>query len=424
MPSPRRIRLPLALSLALLACDQGGPPTDPDIPAAATAEPTLASVESSADLVANAAIVLPVNQSSSSSAIIFGLTQTGTGPTGFFKIANAGNSQTALLGQTNGTGNAVRGLSTGAGRAGLFEITNAASGQDALLAKTNGTGNVVHAVATGTGSAAKFENTSAANGGNAVYAFTAGSGNAISAVNTGTGPAGLFTVANPNNGSAAVFGTSPGSGSGVQGRATGNGRGGSFENTSPSNGVAAVFGRTYGIGGAANFVINNPNNFGDAAYIYTDGHGWAGHFVAASATGKGVIIETRGGAGLQVVGGSKNAVVATTTGARALYTEESSEVWFTDYGFGRLDHGRARILLEPVFAQTVNPATPYHVFVQPYGNAELYVSERTPLGFVVQLRAGDPDAEFSYRVVARRLGFEDRRLERAPWADQTAVEHR
>ena len=347
MPSPRRIRLPLALSLALLACDQGGPPTDPDIPAAATAEPTLASVESSADLVANAAIVLPVNQSSSSSAIIFGLTQTGTGPTGFFKIANAGNSQTALLGQTNGTGNAVRGLSTGAGRAGLFEITNAASGQDALLAKTNGTGNAVHAVASGTGSAAKFENTSAANGGNAVYAFTAGSGNAISAVNTGTGPAGLFTVANPNNGSAAVFGTSPGSGSGVQGRATGNGRGGSFENTSPSNGVAAVFGRTYGIGGAANFVINNPNNFGDAAYIYTDGHGWAGHFVAASATGKGVIIETRGGAGLQVVGGSKNAVVATTTGARALYTEESSEVWFTDYGFGRLDHGRVRILLDP-----------------------------------------------------------------------------
>ena len=67
-------------------------------------------------------------------------------------------------------------------------------------------------------------------------------------------------------------------------------------------------------------------------------------------------------------------------GARVLYTEESTEVWFADYGF-----------------------------------------DRTPLGFVVEQRAGsESDAEFSYRVVAKRRGFERLRLERAPWADSTA----
>ena len=121
------------------------------------------------------------------------------------------------------------------------------------------------------------------------------------------------------------------------------------------------------------------------------------------------------------MGGSKNAVVGTATGARALYTEESTEVWFTDYGFGKLEHGRARVLLDPTFAQTINPDEPYHVFVQPYGRAELYVAERTPLGFEVKLKDGDSDTEFSYRVVAKRKGFEAKRLDRAPWAHQVAA---
>ncbi len=207
----------------------------------------------------------------------------------------------------------------------------------------------------------------------------------------------------------------------MRGLATGSGNAGYFEKASGTNGGAALLARARGITGAANFVINNPSSFADAAYIYTDGTAWAGHFVAASTTGKGVLVETRGGAGLQVVGGSKNAVVGTLTGARALYTEESTEVWFTDYGFGRLEQGRARILLDPVFAQTIDPAEPYHVFVQAYGDAEIYVTDRTPTGFVVQLRAGDPGVEFSYRLVAKRLGFEGQRLERAPWADGSVV---
>ena len=67
----------------------------------------------------------------------------------------------------------------------------------------------------------------------------------------------------------------------------------------------------------------------------------------------------------------------------------------------------------------MNLTETYHVFLQPYGEAELYVTNRTPRGFDVVLREGRPNVEFSYRIVAKRRGFERQRLERAPWADTT-----
>ncbi|MBI4234326.1 MAG: hypothetical protein HY686_07795, partial [Chloroflexi bacterium] len=48
--------------------------------------------------------------------------------------------------------------------------------------------------------------------------------------------------------------------------------------------------------------------------------------------------------------------------------------------------------------------------------AELYVSQRTPTGFEVKLRGGDASVEFSYRLVAKRKGYEQTRLEQAPAA--------
>lgn len=144
--------------------------------------------------------------------------------------------------------------------------------------------------------------------------------------------------------------------------------------------------------------------------------GWAGWFSTSS--GNGVRVSTPAGkTGLSVTGGTKNGVVATNDGSRLLYSEEATEVWFADYGFGRLTEGMATITIDPVFAQTVNLFEPYHVFLQVYGDADIYVTNRTVSGFDVRLREGDPSVEFSYRMVAKRLGFEGQRLERAPWAD-------
>jgi hypothetical protein len=138
--------------------------------------------------------------------------------------------------------------------------------------------------------------------------------------------------------------------------------------------------------------------------------GYAGVFM--SVAGDGVWIDTPvGKAGLTITGGSKAAAVPTSEGERLLYTEESTEVWFSDYGFGRLVEGRAEISIDPLYAQTVSLDQPYHVFLQAYGDAELYVRDRTATGFMVLLRDGDPGVEFSYRIVARRLGYEEARLE-------------
>jgi hypothetical protein len=141
---------------------------------------------------------------------------------------------------------------------------------------------------------------------------------------------------------------------------------------------------------------------------------YAGLFV--SPTGNGVsIIAGAGKTGLVVSGGTKNALVPTSQGDRLLYTEESSEVWFTDYGFRQLENGSVTIAIDPLFAETVDLSAPYHVFVQSYGDAELYVTNRTANSFEVRLRSGggDPNVEFSYRLVASRLGYAGDRLEAA-----------
>lgn len=146
--------------------------------------------------------------------------------------------------------------------------------------------------------------------------------------------------------------------------------------------------------------------------------GWSGYFASE---GNGIIVYTPSGkAGFVVNGGSKNASVATLDGDRLLYSEESTEVWFSDYGFGQLQNGFALIRIDPIYAQTVNLINPYHVFLQAYGNAELYVDKRDDTSFEVWAtdNSNDKNSEFSFRIVAKRLEFEEQRLEFSPWVTE------
>lgn len=118
-----------------------------------------------------------------------------------------------------------------------------------------------------------------------------------------------------------------------------------------------------------------------------------------------------------MIGGAKSAVLSTSDGARAVYCEEATEVWLNEYGFGKLSSGAVTINVASLFLDIANTAIDYHVFVQSYGDAEIYVERRDQTSFTVRLRSGDPDVEFSFRIVAKRKGFEQKRLERSPWAD-------
>ena len=67
--------------------------------------------------------------------------------------------------------------------------------------------------------------------------------------------------------------------------------------------------------------------------------------------------------------------------------------------------------IEPIFAQTVS-LDAYHVFLTPLGDCPLYVAEKTPVSFTVRAMGGQPcEVAFDYRIVAKRLGYEQLRLE-------------
>jgi hypothetical protein len=139
--------------------------------------------------------------------------------------------------------------------------------------------------------------------------------------------------------------------------------------------------------------------------------------VNSSSSGWGVYAEGDLGASgnLYVFGGTKSAVVNTQDyGTRELYSVESPEVWFEDFGTATISAGSAEVVFEPIFAQTVNFAAGYHVFLTPLGDCGLYVSGKTESGFTVAALDGSScTIEFDYRIVAKRIGFEDVRLEPA-----------
>ena len=353
---------------------------------------SVAAVRSDATLLQG--ITLPVNASITSSGTAFRITQNGSGRTGeFVNTKTTGIFGDALVATHNGPGAAIR-ATGGTGPAGVFTSPGS---RTLTITNTHNTGIAVDITA-GTSSSTfngqAIRVTSRATSGPAVDINQIGGNIALRATNSGLQSAAAFTSTGATNGAPTLFVTRDGTGHSVFGQHTG----------------------TSGIAG--DFQITNNTSASDALFAATNGSGFAAHFTAFTAGGKGLLVETfAGSTGLQVVGGTKNAVVGTSSGARALYTEESAEVWFSDYGQGRLSNGVAHVALEPTFAETIALAPGYHVFVQSYGDADLMVRHRTSAGFDVVRRGEGEDAEFSYRIVAKRRGFEQKRLERAPWAD-------
>jgi len=320
-----------------------------------------------------------------------------------------------VSGTNNASGPGVKGNSS-TGNAGYFEITNTASTTAALVGENAGSGPAVsgHTLNTGPGvkgaswwgNAGYFENVNTVNTNYALVGKSAGSGAGVYGTSD-TGNAGFFQITNASNNFAAFRMETAGTGYGAVVRSL---------NAATTN--PALYSQTVGQGKAGEFIINNVSNNMYAVSATTNGTGWAGCFTATGLASRGVYIKTNGGTGLMVSGGTKSAVVPTSKGERSLYAEEASEVYFTDYGFGKLKEGKAVIAIDPLFAETVNLHQSYHVFTQAYGQAELVVTKRTPTAFEVCLRdkdtQGDANAEFSYRLVAKRQGFETARLEATP----------
>jgi hypothetical protein len=96
---------------------------------------------------------------------------------------------------------------------------------------------------------------------------------------------------------------------------------------------------------------------------------------------------------------------------RLLYSMESPESWFEDFGEGMLENGKASVALDEDFAYLVH-TDKYHVFLTPHGDSNgLYVSRRSTKGFEVhEQKGGTSSLTFSYRVVAKRKDIKGQRL--------------
>lgn len=112
------------------------------------------------------------------------------------------------------------------------------------------------------------------------------------------------------------------------------------------------------------------------------------------------------------VSGSKSAVVDTKDyGRRLLYAVEAPENRFVDEGVAVLQNGTARVVLDPVFLQTIEGEPIVHI--TPYGDSQIYVSEVGNDHFVVSTRPGEQDIRFAWRVSAFRKGYSGVRLEQS-----------
>lgn len=94
-----------------------------------------------------------------------------------------------------------------------------------------------------------------------------------------------------------------------------------------------------------------------------------------------------------------------------LYSLESPEAYFEDFGDGRLQNGAARVEIERDFVPLIDNQK-YRVFLTAEGDCNgLYVTARGPEGFEVrELQGGTHSLSFTYRIVAKRKDIAAPRL--------------
>ena len=165
---------------------------------------------------------------------------------------------------------------------------------------------------------------------------------------------------------------------------------------------------------AGNFANNSPGDSFPALSAFNE-----------ATTSGSVVFQTNGNGFLDsctididanlTCNGTISGVVKAEGGARqvSLHAVQSPENWFEDFGSGVLTNGAMTVSLDPIFASTVNTAIDYHVFLTPRGECEgLYVTNLSASGFEVrEVHHGSSNVAFDYRIVAKRAGYENQRLE-------------
>jgi hypothetical protein len=164
-------------------------------------------------------------------------------------------------------------------------------------------------------------------------------------------------------------------------------------------------------GGAASIYGMNPGGgigvYGQssAGYIGVYGYGYYGGYFYNYTSGYYSYV---GFPGYKIYGvGTVSTIVKDLNDKRvALHAPETPEVYFQDFGEGRLTNGKAHIDIDPVFSKNivVSDKHPLRAFIQLQGDCKgVYTTNETQTGFdVVELQGGHSDVKFHWTITANR----------------------
>lgn len=192
-------------------------------------------------------------------------------------------------------------------------------------------------------------------------------------------------------------------------------------NGTTGSGVFGTAGNAYGnnsnfVWGVSGYAENLGTGGAEAGYFTASNNGTGTHYGVYSyelSGGSGAAVYASGDL---VASGTKSAVTRTSKGTTLMYAVESSEVWFEEFGQGRIVDGATHIELDPLFLETVtvNDANPMKVFIQLNDDCNGTYVKTSLTGFdVYELKQGRSNASFTYRVVAKRKGYEGERMRTA-----------
>lgn len=97
--------------------------------------------------------------------------------------------------------------------------------------------------------------------------------------------------------------------------------------------------------------------------------------------------------------GTKNRAVKTKSGIRLLHAYETAEPYFGDIGESEIsEYGTVTVPIDPLFRETIKDG--YQVFLQKYGNGDLWVSRRDQNDFTV---SGTPGLRFAWEIKGKQI---------------------
>lgn len=108
---------------------------------------------------------------------------------------------------------------------------------------------------------------------------------------------------------------------------------------------------------------------------------------------------------------AKKSIVNTSQGEKAINAYETAEYYFGDISKANTGTSkRIKILIDPLFLETINTSIDYHVFVSSYGDGYAWISEMKEDYFVIESNV--PNLPVSYEIKAKRKQYENVRLDK------------